>query len=580
MPWTYGGQTISQPGTIVVADNSGISAPPNTNIRELVLIGSSGGGKPKTVLTITDPTQAQQLLVSGQGLTAVLRALRPSTDDNRTPGVVKFVRVDPALQSTYNLVNGATTVVTLTSVDYGDYTKQISTQVQAGSIQGLKATITPAGGVPITQDNIYQSLISVQYTGAAASGLLTVSNASNQMQGLSGASGSETVQWTASFATYTTVQQLINYINSQPGWTASLLTANPNSATANGMDDATAVPCKASAATITGTLQSLVNWYNSTGIVTATRTANTGLLPSTMSAPAYFTGGSNGTITNTDWSDAYKALQNESAARIITPISGDSSIHAMGDAHCALMSDPKTRKNRVQIVGGVKGETVSQVLARAQLLNSRRTTLVWPGIQDIDPFTLTLTTYDPYIAAAQAAGILSSMKITNALTRQVIACKGLEGTLQQTLLDSDYDNLTDNGVMAIKFFSNTQGNAFRFVRSVTTWLQDKKLVNVEISCVCTEDYVNIRVGDAVDALIGQDGAPVTVGMVSSAIDSQCRQLFEEQVLVGDTLAESYGNIQVNLSQGAVTSSFNATIPAPLNFAGITTKFGLYSSNAA
>lgn len=579
MSWSYGGQTISQPGVIVQSDNSGISAPANTNTRELVLIGKSGGGKPKTVLSFSDPTAARNVLQSGEGLTAVLRAMNPSTDPARTPGTVKFVRVDPAEQSIYNVLNSATTVAALASTGYGLYTKQISTQVQTGTLRGLKGTVT-LGTTALSQDNIYQSLLTIQYTGSDASALTTVSNSAGSITGSSGALASETLKWTASFATYTTVQQLINYINAQAGWLAVITTASPNSASTDALDDQAATACKTTAATVTGTLQALINWYNTTGIVTAARGTNTGLLPTAMSAPAYMTGGTNGTTTNDDWAAAYTALQNEPLARILVPITGAAAIHAMGDAHCKYMSQSNIRNDRVQIIGGVAGETPTQALARAQALNSRRTELIWPGIQDVDPITFALTTYPPYMVAAQAAAILSSLAITNAMTRQAISCKGLEGNLQSTLNKSDYDSLVDGGVTAIKFFQNSQGNAFRFVRSVTTWLQDTNLVNVEISVVCNEDYVNIMVGDAVDALIGQDGSPIGAGNVNAAIDATCRRLFNDKIIVGDTLAQAYNNIQVQLSNGIFTASYNATIPAPMNFGGITTKFGLYSSAVA
>jgi hypothetical protein len=576
VPFNYQGQTISQPGVIANMNNSGIASPANTNTRELVLVGSAGGGQPKTVLSFSDPVTAQNVLQSGEGLTAVLRALSPSTDPNRSPGTVKFVRVDPAIQSTYNVLSTATTVIALTSVGYGDYTKRITTQVLAGSIQGLKATVT-LDAVTLTKDNLYQAAISVQYTGAAVSGLTTVSNAAGAITGSAGPLGTETLQWTASFATYSTVQQLVNFINSQTGWVATILTSIPGSATANALDDATAQACKASAFTVTATLQAVINWYNTTNIVTAVRPASVGLLPTVMAASAYLTGGTNGATTNADWSLAFSALQNSPMTRIIVPLTGLATIHAMGDTHCAYMSQSNVRKNRVQIVGGALGETVSAVLTRAQNLNSRRTSLIWPGIQDIDPITQVLTTYAPYMVAAQAGAILSSLPITNALTRQTLACKGLEGTLQSTLLLSDYDNLVNGGVMAIQFQQNSLGNAYRFVRSVMTWLQDTNLVNVELSCVANEDYVTIQVGDVVDALVGQPGSPIGMAMVKSAIDSKLRILYDQGAIVGNTVSDAFNDIQASLTNGVVLSSYNATIPAPMNFFGITTNFSLYSS---
>lgn len=576
MSWTYQGQTISQPGVITEIDNSGITAAVNTNNRELVLIGSAGGGQPKTVLSFTDPNVAINTLQSGPLLTAVLRALAPSDDPMLSPGPVKCIRVDPATQATLNLVNGATTVVTLNSVGYGEYTNRICAQVTAGTLQGLKATVT-LDGTTYSQDNIYQAALSIQYTGSQASGLVNVSNANGYIQGLAGAAGSETVQWTANFSTYTSLQQLVNYINSQPGWAAAILSAQPNTPTLNSLDDMSNTPCKTTAAIVTATLNALVNWFNTTGIVTATRPAGVGQLPSPMSAPAYLSGGSTGVATNSDWAAAFQALQNEPLARIIVPLTDQSAIHAMGDAHCNYMSQPTIRKNRVQIVGGALGESVTQVLNRAANLNSRRTTLVWPGIQDVDYITQTMTTYPPYIAAAQAGAILSSLPVTNALTHQSLACKGLEGNLQNTLQRTDYDNLVNGGVMPIKFMQNSLGNAYRFVRSVTTWQQDTNLVNVELSCVCNEDYVAITVGDAIDQLVGQPGDPIGVGKVNSAIDSSLRKLYEQNIIVGDKITDAYGNIQIKLANGVVTASYEATIPAPMNFFGVTSKFSLYSS---
>jgi hypothetical protein len=581
MPWSYQGTTISQPGVIAVIDNSGIQNSYQQSNRELVLIGSAGGGQPKTVLSFSDAQTAINTLQSGNGLTAVLRALRPAKDPSILPGTVKFIRVDPATQSTLNLMNGNTVVLQLTSVNYGQFTNQISTQIQAGSIQGLKATLTLGTNV-ISQDNIYLAAISIQYTGSQASGLVTVSNAQGQIQGLAGPAGSETVQWTASFSTYTTVQQIINFINAQPGWVATLLNGNANANSANYFDDATSQPCKTSPFTVTATLNALLNFYNTSNIVTAVRPNNVGLLPSIMSTPAFFSGGSNGTPTNNDWALALQALQNETTARILVPLTDQSTIHAMIDAHCQAMSQPNQLKNRVQICGGALGETVSQVITRAQNLNSRRTTLVWPGIQDIDPITQQLTTYAPWMAAVQAGAILSSLPITAALTNQALACRGLEGTLQATLQNSDYDNLVNNGVMPIKFKTSARlGNSYIFVHSVTTWQVDTKLVNTELSCVCNEDYVAVSVGNDVnDYLVGLAGSPAGLGRVISTIDGTLRRLYDEGAIVGDSLNTAYGGITATLSNGVVTGSYWAVIPAPMNFFGITADFNLYSKTAS
>jgi hypothetical protein len=580
MPWNYKGTTISQPGTVSVIDNSGIKNVADSNQRELILIGSAGGGVPKQVMTFYDLDTAINTLVSGTGLTAVARALRPSADPAVVPGKVSFVRVDAATQSAYNVLNGATTVLQLQSIMYGTPANNISVLVKAGSTQGLQASVVQ-GNLSASQDNIFASAISVQYLGASASGLVNVSNASNNIQGKSGALGSESVNWTADFGTYATVKDLVNFINAQAGWSATITNAPISGPTANYFDDVTNQACKATPYVVTANLDALKTFFNNSGIVTATRPNAIGLQPTAMTASAYLTGGTTTAPTNTDWSSALTALQNYLPAKIVVALTDSATVHAMVDAHCQNMSLPNVLKNRVQLAGGLNGETVTAQVNRAQALNSRRTTLVYPGIQDIDPLTQNLTTYHPYMVAAQTGGILSSLGITQSLTHQTLSAKGLEGSLQYTLQDTDYNTLVNAGVMPIKYRqSQNLGNGFIFVRSVTTWLQDQKLPNVELSMVCNEDYVDLKVANAInDYLVGNPGSPAGVGQVLSTIDGVLRNCYEEGSIVGDTLKDSYGNITVNLAQGVVTGGYTATIPAPMNFFGITASFQIYAKSA-
>lgn len=571
MPFTYQGSTIDQPGVIATQSSSGMASQ-TTSTRLVVLVGiSGGGGQPKTIQYLGGQQDAITKLVSGQLQTAAAR----SYIDGKSP-YIAYMRVNPAVQSSYAVQGSTGTVINLKSSDYGGYTNRITAQFQNGSTQGIKATVT-LDSATYNQDNLYQAALSIQYTGADASALVTVSNTNGNITGSSGASGSETLKWTAPFSTYTTIQQLVNYINSQAGWVATILTTNPNSQTLNSLDDITSAQAKTSPATITATLQAVINWLNSTTIVTATRPANVGSLPTAMPAPAYLSGGNDGAPTNTDWAAAFTALQNVPGVRIIVPITGDPSIHAMASSHCAYMSDPTVRHNRISICGGVQGETPAQAVTRAANLNSRRVSLIYPGIQDIDPITNNLATYDPFVVAAQTAGLLSTMGITQAMTRKTITCKGLEGNLQSTLQKSDYDMLSTNGVMAIKYFQNDNGSYYGYVRSLTTWMQDTKLDNIELSMVCNEDYVSIAVGDAIDALIGSNGGPIGAGQAQSEADSTLRNLATQNVIVGDQNTPAYGNVVSYISGDQVITTYDATIPAPMNFAGVSAAFSAYSS---
>lgn len=573
MPFSFQGSTIIQPGVIATRSSSGMSSPSSSQ-RMVVLLGiSGGGGQPKTLQMLNGQQDAFTKLRSGDLQIAAGR----SYIDASAP-YLAYMRVNPALQATYDVLSSSAPVVNLKSVDYGVFTNLISTQVAAGTIQGLKGTVTQ-DGFSYTKDNLYQAVLSVQYTGASASALLNVDNAAGTISGSAGTLGSESVVWTAPFSTYQTIQQVVNLINSTAGWTATVTGSNPSASTLNFLDSVANAPAKASPVIVTANLQALIDWYNTTSIVTATRPSLIGALPTAMTAPAYLAGGSDGITTNTDWANVFTALQNVPQARIIVPVTADASVHAMAATHNAYMSDPTIRHNRISIVGGVKGETVTQVGVRSSNLNSRRVSIIYPGIQDLDYLTGLLTAYDPYLITGQIAALLSSLTITSALTRKPVTAKGLEGTLQSTLQKSDYDSLSDLGVMAIKFFSSEQGSYFGIVRSLTTWQVDNDLDNIELSMVCNEDYVMMKVGDAQDELIGKDGSPSGAGMMQSAADSTLRLLRDEGAIVGDKDTPAYSDVVSVLTGNAITTTYKATIPAPMNFAGISANFTVYSKTA-
>lgn len=578
MSFTYNGSTLNQPGTIVTSQSQGMSQP-SGNARLVVLLGvSGGGGQPKTLQYLNGKQDAVNKLLNGPLQTSALRSFK---DGNPS---VAYMRVNPALQSTGTLQDvGVNTLANIKSEDYGVYTKRVSYQIQTATTQGLKATVA-LDGTTYSQDNIYQAALSIAYSGADASALVKVTNVSHQMTGSSGAASAEALKWTADFTVYTTLAQLAAFINSQTGWVCTILSASTKGPSQDALDDTVTagVQAKTGTATITATLGALITWLNNTPLITATRVSGIGTLPVVNATPVYLTSGTDGTSTNTDWSAALTALQNVPQARVVVVATGDASIHAMVDTHCKYVSDPTVRQNRVQIAGGIAGEAVSATLVRSQGLNSRRTSLVWPGIQDNDDITGLVTTYDPFHLAAQAAGNLASQVVTTALTRKAVTCIGLENNLQSTLQKSDYDQLCTNGVMALKFIQNDSGNAFRWVRSITTWMQDTALDNLELSMVCTEDYVTLAVGSAIDALVGSTGGPIGSGQVSSTVDTALRKLADpsQAVLVGDANMKPYDNVVATLQGQQITVTFTATIPAPMNFFGVTMTFRAYSNVAA
>ena len=126
MPVFFNGRLCVSPATMSVVDDSAM-ANQNLSVGNVVaLIGRAEGGEPKKALRFGSPSEAVATLRSGELLTAVLKAFDPSSQVGG-PATVVAVRVNPAVQSSLDLLSGASVpVIGLVSQDYGVYTTQIS----------------------------------------------------------------------------------------------------------------------------------------------------------------------------------------------------------------------------------------------------------------------------------------------------------------------------------------------------------------------------------------------------------------------------------------------------------------------
>ena len=106
MPVFFNGRLWVSPATMSVVDDSAM-ANQNLSVGNVVaLIGRAEGGEPKKALRFGSPSEAVATLRSGELLTAVLKAFDPSSQVGG-PATVVAVRVNPAVQSSLDLLSGA-----------------------------------------------------------------------------------------------------------------------------------------------------------------------------------------------------------------------------------------------------------------------------------------------------------------------------------------------------------------------------------------------------------------------------------------------------------------------------------------
>lgn len=557
MPFFFNGRLWTTPAVMTAIDDSQMA---NQNLavgNVLAILGKSEGGKPATALRFGSPMQAREVLRAGESLTAVEKAFDPSAETTG-PSEVIFFRVNPATQSTLALKNGsAVDVITLTSTGYGKFTNQIKVKVESGSTAGKKLT-TQFGEDYYTEDDVAREAFSLQYAGTGTGTMeITASTLTLTLN---------SVPTAIALADYPTMAQLVDRLNTVSGITATLLDSNGNRATEAGLDGVTAgQDIKTTLYTARADLQAIIDWFNglSEGFLDAVRITNALTLPANV-AFTYLAGGSEGTTTNTEWQDAFDALQAEDVQWVV-PVTPTASIHAMADTHCAYMSNI-ARMERRAIVGCASGTTDIAATALAKALNSDRISLTHLGLYEFDS-TGALVLMEPYIMAAVIAGAFAGVNPGTPLTHKTIKIRGIERKLKNP---TDTDVLIRGGVLCVEE-TNT---GFRVVKSITTWLTNRNYNRVEVSTGVAADYTARSARIALDSLLGNKGSPIALAKAISKTETILMELSRPEpagvaVLVGDAENPPFKNITASITGDVLAVSFECSPVIPINYIPIT-----------
>lgn len=526
----------------------------------LAIVGRSAGGEPNKALRFGSPSEARATLREGELLTAVLRAFDPSAQTGG-PAMVIAMRVNPAVRSTLALRNAAgATTINLESTDFGIYTNQISVKVEPGSVSGLRLT-TQLDRELFTADNIGRRAFTIRHSGAQLTATMTVTDTAVTLHAPAG-----TAVRTIDLNIARNVRQLVDQINSVPGFMASVLDGNDNTPALMGLDHVSAADVRTADFIASANTQAVADWFNGhgEGLVNAVRVAGVGTPPAPL-ARTFLSGGSDGVVSMTHWSDAYTALQAEDVQWVV-PLSADPAIHAMNDAHCAFMSNVG-RKERRGIVGMGTGVTDAAAIAAARALNSDRTSLVHLGFWDFDEITGKLVLRPAFILAALLAGAFSGVNPGTPLTNRSIKVRGLERHLRNP---TDTDLLINGGVFAVE----STPTGYRVVRSITTWLINDNFNRVEVSTGVAVDFTARNVRNALTALKGERASPIAISRAISMTESVLRELSipEPQgvgVLVGDAASPPFRNIRASIEGDVLRVEFQASPAIPVNFIPIT-----------
>lgn len=369
----------------------------------------------------------------------------------------------------------------------------------------------------------------------------------------------------------TTVNSVIAYFDARSvsqngtlyGFDASLGGASASAPTAQ-LDARAAVSCLAPAeASFSANLYAIVNWLNGNSVLVSAAVPQGAMgAPSVMAAPSFLSGGGEGVATFQDYQNCLNLLQDISVDCIVN-LSCDPAQAAALDAHIALMNSPKGNNERNGFVGVQDADLVdlaskSEFLAQAQALNTRNLSALGQGLVRYNSAG-TLTAFNPAFLAVSAAGMQAGAKVGTSLTHKYVKAVSIttHPSWSPTL---DAEDMIQGGTLFLKL---VDGKGYRFVRDVTTYLQDQTLEFVERSINVNLNYIAKNLRTACDFAIGLPAFAGTESALASVLKG------ESDLLVTANVMTNYQPAVVTLEPYGFDIQIAVAPTRPTNFIGLT-----------
>jgi hypothetical protein len=518
-----------------------------------VILGESKGGEPKRLVYFSSPAEARAMLIDGIGLKGVLHAFDPGS--GYTPQRIGFMRVNVGTRSSSVMKNGGYNVIDLEAWDWGLHGNQVKRKLTDGTVSGThKLSIQYGTNTPEEFDNIEKQSLSVQYTGTGAAASMAVSGTGIVVT----VDAAEALN--VPFASFPTIDDIVNYINDQADFQAVLLTGD-GSELASQLDHYAGADIKASAFVVKSDLQAIIDTFKRSSYIGKAEYPSNGTVrkvPTNDAAWVYFTGGANGTADATAYANALVELESENV-QIIATTSTDAAIHVLIQDHCKRMASVEGKRERQAWVGGATGETVDATIVRSKQLNSELVNLAYPSFKQYNLINTGLGVEDcsPALYACKLLGLEASVAVNEPVTNKEMAVLSWGKTLTKT----EIEKLIQAGVTVGA--KSDDGNLVT-VRGVTTF-QGSLLQKNERSMVRESLYISRDFRAAFRGDVGRPQTAVDAGTAKSVLISKGKEWNNLGLIVKGADKDLIWGIVISENGDAVMVSYHTYLTAPRNF---------------
>jgi hypothetical protein len=385
------------------------------------------------------------------------------------------------------------------------------------------------------------------------------------------------------FAPNQTLQQLVDFINANTNYSASVPAGiNANTELASEFDfgtRATAVDVRfdqgispATKGNFRADLQQIIDWVNTFSTkATAVRgnaTTGDGAEPPALSpTPIFFVGGSRGVSANSDWQNAFDAMLQVRVNQIVPLISYDLVNDGFGSTATFASVAAQLSNHVTECAGIEKSErggyvggrlTFAQFLAQAQTLNNTDVELFAQRLTTLNAAG-TLVQQPEWSAAVCAAGMrCGAPEVGDSLTFKFLKTTALfQDSSWSPRSRTQINQLLQGGCM---FAEQLQSGGFRWVRDLTTYLIDDNdaFINGD-----TRDATRFVAYDLRTSLenefTGDKATPGNATAIRSFVVTKMQEYLDNNIIVtsldpetGTTTIPGYRRLRINIDGNIAT----------------------------
>lgn len=403
--------------------------------------------------------------------------------------------------------------------------------------------------------------------------------------------------WSATYEQFKILADLVDFINSQTNWSASLGSSKFASTAPSQLDRGTYGASTSLSNKPARLKKDAIDWQTKTsgsGLASTSLLQQSGM-PEKISPDKFLSGGTKAGTTSAQGVAAIDACEkidtnfivplfSQDASDDITAAETDSSstysvdaINAYAKAHVIKMSALKMRKNRLVICS--KRAPYNDVKEAAGELSSFRVALCFQDIRNTN-INGQIVTFQPWMAAIIAAGMQSAAGYKG-IVKKFANCSGILSPFNDfnATNPGDVEDALKAGLLCME---RVPTGGFRWISDQLTYSVDNNFVFNSLQAVYIADLMTLTLIQLFDrAVVGRSVAEISAAAGLALLESQMFDFLRLRwIAPSDDAAKGYKNATVRISGGVMQIAVEVKLAGLIYFVPISLTISQVEQSAS